>query len=67
MILIGLGFGLKFLSDKVKKAQERQREEIEMLREKTQDQEKQIRDPACTGYARTEKCKTHSGAQFHSV
>ena len=29
MILIGLGFGLKFLSDKVKKAQERQREEIE--------------------------------------
>lgn len=44
MILIGLGFGLKFLSDKVKKAQERQREEIEMLREKTQDQEKQIRD-----------------------
>ena len=28
----------------MKKAQERQREEIEMLREKTQDQEKQIRD-----------------------
>lgn len=44
MILIGLGVGLKFLSDRVKSAQERQTEEIEMLREKTQDQEKQIRD-----------------------
>ncbi len=44
MILIGLGVGLKFLSDRVKKAQERQREEIEMLREKAQDQEKQLRD-----------------------
>ena len=44
MILIGLGVGLKFLSDRVKKAQERQREEIEMLREKSLDQEKQLRD-----------------------
>ena len=44
MILIGLGVGLKFLSDRVKKAQERQREEIEMLREKSMDQEKQLRD-----------------------
>ena len=44
MILIGLGIGLKFLSDRVKAAQEKQKEEIEMLREKTKDQEKQIRD-----------------------
>ena len=44
MILIGLGVGLKFLSDRVKKAQEKQREEIEMLREKSMDQEKQLRD-----------------------
>ena len=44
MILIGLGVGLKFLSDRVKAAQQKQKEEIEMLREKTQDQEKQIRD-----------------------
>ena len=32
------------MSDKVKAGQEKQRAEIEMLREKTQDQEKQIRD-----------------------
>lgn len=44
MLLIGLIFGLKFLSDKVKAGQEKQKAEIEMLREKTQDQEKQIRD-----------------------
>ncbi len=44
MLLIGLLFGLKFLSDKVKNGQEKQRAEIEKLREKTQDQEKQIRD-----------------------
>ncbi len=44
LILIGLGVGLKFLSDRVKKAQERQREEIEKLRERAQDQEKQLRD-----------------------
>lgn len=44
MILIGLAAGLKFLSDKVKSDQDKQKAEIEMLREKTQDQEKQIRD-----------------------
>lgn len=44
MLLIGLLFGLKFLSDKVKAGQEKQKAEIDMLREKTQDQEKQIRD-----------------------
>ena len=44
MILLGIGFGLKFLSDKVRKAQEQQKEEIEMLRERAQDQEKQLKD-----------------------
>ena len=44
MLLVGLLFGLKFLSDKVKAGQEKQRAEIEMLREKTQNQEIQIRD-----------------------
>ena len=44
LLLIGLGVGLKFLSDRVKSAQEHQRAEIERLREKSQDQEKQIRD-----------------------
>ncbi len=44
MLLIGLIMGLKYLSDKVKKAQEKQKEEIEMLRERAQDQEKQLRD-----------------------
>lgn len=44
LILIGLGIGLKFLSDRVKSAQDKQKQEIEMLREKTKDQEKQIRD-----------------------
>ena len=44
MLLIGLGMGLKFLSDRVKSAQERQMAEIAMLHEKSQDQEKQLRD-----------------------
>lgn len=44
MILIGLGVGLKFLSDRVKSSQERQIAEIEMLREKSQDQDRQLRD-----------------------
>lgn len=44
LLLIGLGVGLKFLSDRVKSAQEHQKAEIERLREKSQDQEKQIRD-----------------------
>jgi len=44
MLLGGLIIGLKYLSDKVKQSQEKQKEEIEMLRERAQDQEKQIRD-----------------------
>lgn len=44
LILIGLGVGLKFLSNRVKEAQERQRQEIEMLQAKSMEQEKQLRD-----------------------
>lgn len=43
-IIIGLGGGLKHISGKVKAAQERQREELEMLREKAHDQDRQLRD-----------------------
>ena len=44
LIAIGLLGSLKFLSDKVKQAQEKQKQEIEMLREKALEQEKQLRD-----------------------
>ena len=44
LLLGGLLIGLKILSDKVKKSQEKQKAEIEMLRERAQDQEKQLRD-----------------------
>ncbi len=44
LIVIGLLGSLKFLSDKVKEAQEKQKQEIEMLREKALEQEKQLRD-----------------------
>lgn len=44
LIVIGLAGGLHYLSKKVKEAQEKQRREIEMLREKAQEQEKQLRD-----------------------
>lgn len=44
MIVVGLAGGLKVISNKVKAAQERQREEIEMLQEKTYEQEQQLRD-----------------------
>lgn len=44
LIAIGLLGSLKYLSDKVKQAQEKQKQEIEMLREKALEQEKQLRD-----------------------
>lgn len=44
MIVVGLAGGLKAISNKVKAAQERQREEIEMLQERTYEQEQQLRD-----------------------
>lgn len=43
-LVIGIGGGLKYLSNKMKAAQERQRQEIEMLQEKTYEQELQLRD-----------------------
>lgn len=44
VFIIGIGGGLKYLSNKMKAAQERQRQEIEMLQEKTYEQELQLRD-----------------------
>ncbi len=44
LLVGGLGVGLKVLSGKIKTAQEKQRREIEMLREKALEQEKQLRD-----------------------
>jgi flagellar biosynthesis/type III secretory pathway M-ring protein FliF/YscJ len=43
-IVVGLGGGLKHISDKVKAEQRRQEEELETLREKSYDQERQLRD-----------------------
>jgi len=43
-IVIGLAGGLKHISGKVKAAQARQTEELEMLREKAHDQDRQLRD-----------------------
>lgn len=44
LVIVGLGGGLKYISNKMKEAQERQRREIEMLQEKTYEQELQLRD-----------------------
>ncbi len=44
LLIGGLGVGLKVLSGRIKAAQEKQRREIEMLREKALEQEKQLRD-----------------------
>lgn len=43
-LVIGLAGGLKYLSNKIKEAQERQREELELLQEKSYEQELQLRD-----------------------
>lgn len=44
LMLIGLAGGLKYLSARIKAAQDKQKSEIEMLREKSAEQEKQLRD-----------------------
>lgn len=44
LLLTGLGVGLKVLSGRIKAAQEKQKREIEVLREKALEQEKQLRD-----------------------
>lgn len=43
-IVIGLGGGLKYISQKVKTAQDGQRQELALLQEKTYEQERQLRD-----------------------
>lgn len=43
-IVVGLAGGLKYISGKVKAAQERQKEEMELLKEKAYEQERQLRD-----------------------
>lgn len=44
LLVIGLIGGLSFIQKKVKAAQERQRQELEELRGKSQEQERQLRD-----------------------
>ena len=44
LLIIGLGVGLAAISKKVKAAQEQQIQELEALRMKTQEQERQLRD-----------------------
>lgn len=44
LLVTGLGFGLKAITSRVKKHTQRQEEELELLRQKTHDQEKQIED-----------------------
>ena len=44
LIAIGLFGGLRFISKRVKQAQEKQKQELEELRNKTLDQERQLRD-----------------------
>lgn len=43
-IIIGLAGGFKYISGKVKNAQDKQREELALLQEKTYEQERQLRD-----------------------
>ena len=44
LIVVGLAGGLRHISAKVKAAQDRQNEELDILREKTYEQEMQLRD-----------------------
>ncbi|MBP7211912.1 hypothetical protein KBA27_03675 [bacterium] len=55
LIAVGLGGGLKYLSSKVKAYQERQAEELELLREKSYEQEQQLRDVNLRAAELTEK------------
>lgn len=43
-IVLGLAGGLKYISGKVKASQEKQKEEMELLREKSYEQDRQLRD-----------------------
>lgn len=44
LLIAGLGGGLKYISGKVKAAQDRQKEEMMMLRQKSQEQDRQLQD-----------------------
>ena len=44
LLLVGLGFGLRHIMQKVKKEAQRQEEELALLRKKAQEQEKQLND-----------------------
>lgn len=55
IIAVGLVGGLKYISTKVKSEQEKQLEEIEMLREKTYEQDRQLRDVNLKAAELTEK------------
>lgn len=43
-LIIGLGGGLKYISERVRTAQEKQKEELSKLEQKTREQELQLRD-----------------------
>src|SRR5574344_1751182 len=57
ILLIGTGLlgGFKYISARIKAAQEKQREELELLREKTYEQEQQLRDVNLKAAELTEK------------
>lgn len=44
ILIFGVGGGLKYISAKVKREQEQQKEEMHMLREKAYEQDRQLRD-----------------------
>lgn len=44
VLLVGLGFGLRYIATKVKDEQEKHNEELQQLREKARQQEKQLED-----------------------
>ncbi len=44
LITVGLIGGLKYISTKVKASQDKQKEELDLLKEKTYDQDRQLRD-----------------------
>lgn len=43
-LLVGLGFGLKHIAQRVRQEAQRQEEELELLRRKAEEQEKQLQD-----------------------
>lgn len=55
LLLAGLGGGLKYLSTKIKADQDRQKEEMMMLHEKTQEQERQLQNVNLKAAELTEK------------